>query len=91
MRREADYGTRTYHISFDANLQTMGKPMDAAGLSRLQQEVGVAHALLSALEIQEYTLTPEEWQEFNDFVHELEEQREAQEASGGPVMNQPGY
>lgn len=89
MRREADYGTRTYHISFDANLQTMGKPMDAVGMARLQQEVGVAHALLSALEIEEYTLTPEEMDAFNDFVHELDERRQEQEETSGPVMGQP--
>lgn len=91
MRKEADYGVNLYRIRFDANLQTMGKPMDAAGLARLQQEAGVAHALLSALEIEEYNLTPEEIREFNDYVRELEEQRETQEASDGPVMSQPGY
>jgi len=88
MRREADYGAKLYRVRFDANLQTMGRPMDAVGLMRLQQEVGVAHALLSALEIQEYALTPEEMQDFDDYVRKLEVQREEQEPSDGPVMDQ---
>ena len=88
MRREADYGANVYRVSFDANLQTMGKPIDAAGLTRLQQEVEAVHYLLFELEMQEYSLTPEEWQEFNDFVRKLEEQREAQEQADDPVMGQ---
>lgn len=91
MRKESDYGANLYRVRFDANLQTMGKKLDAAGLMRLQQEAGVAHALLTALEMVPYNLTPEEMREFNDYVRELEEQLEAQEASGGPVMGQPGY
>ena len=86
MRKESDYNAKLYRISFDVSLLTMGQPMDSDGLIRLQQEVGVAHALLSALEIEEYALTPEEMQEFNDFILELEQQREEQEQSGSPGM-----
>ena len=62
--------------------------MAAAGLMRIQQVVGTAHALLLALEMESYDLTPEEMQAFGDFIHEQEEQREAQGQETGPVMGQ---
>lgn len=89
MRQKSDYGARLHQIHFDANLQTMGKPMDAAGLRQLQQEADIAHALLSALEMDEYALTPEEMQEFSEFIHEQERQREVQEEAIGPSMTRP--
>jgi hypothetical protein len=84
MHRTDDYAAKVYRIHFDASLQTMGRPMDASDLRRLQQEIGTKWALLSALEMNDYALTPEEMQEFNDFIHQREEQQ--QEESSGPVL-----
>jgi len=88
MRKEGDYNANLYRIHFDVHLQTMGKPMDSAALEQLQCEVGQAHALLSALEMREYALTPEEMQEFNGYVRNMELLREEQEQTQGPVMGQ---
>lgn len=90
MRKEADYSANLYRIRFDANIQTTGsRPMDSTELMRLQREVGVAHALLTALEMQTYSLTPEEMQAFDDFIREQEELRETQEqASDALAMGQ---
>ena len=90
MRKEGDYNANLYRIHFDVHLQTMGKPMTSAALEQLQCEVGQAHALLTALEMREYALTPEEMQEFNGYVRDLERLREEQEQSDGPVMKGPG-
>lgn len=89
MRKEADYSANLYRIRFDANIQTTGsRPMDSTELMRLQREVGVAHALLTALEMQPYSLTPEEMQAFDDFIREQEELRETQEQADAPAMGQ---
>ncbi len=89
MRRETDFKANLYRIHFDVNIQTTGsRPMDSTELMRLQQEVGVAHALLTALEMQKYSLTPEEMQSFDDFIREQEELRETQEQSDTPITGQ---
>lgn len=89
MRRETDFKASLYRIHFDVNIQTTGsRPMDSTELMRLQQEVGVAHALLTALEMQTYSLTPEEMQSFDDFIREQEELRETQEQSDTPITGQ---
>ena len=85
MRQEADFDSRTYHISFDASLRVDERTMDAAGLMELQQEAGMAHALLLALEMEQYNPTPEDMDAFSAFIH----QREEQEQAGGPVMDRP--
>ena len=85
MRQEADFDSRTYHISFDASLRAEERPMNAAGLMKLQQEAGKAHALLLALEMVQYNPTPEDMDAFGAFIH----QREEQEQAGGPVMDRP--
>ena len=90
MRKEVDFNARFYRIHFDVNLQTMGQPMDAAELLKLQQEIGTKWALLTALEIEQYALTPEEMQEFDGFVREREEQALELEQTQGPVMTQAG-
>lgn len=92
MRRETDYGAKLCRLHFDVTLQATGsRPMNSSELMRLHQEVGVAYALLTALEMETYSLTPEEKQEFDDFVREQEEMREAQEQPDTPVMGQPNY
>ena len=93
MRKEGDYSARVYRIHFDVHLQTMGCPMTSAALSKLEDEVGQAVALLHTLETQEYVLTPEEMQEFDGFVRDLERlhEEQEQEQSNGPVMKPPGY
>jgi len=100
MRKEPDYNAKLYRIHFDASLQTMGKPMDAAALDVLRIEVGRTNALLIALETIDYNLTPEEMQEFDDFIFQREEQEQEQgrelklqpdqepEQTQGPVMGQ---
>lgn len=89
MRRETDFKANLYRIHFDVNIQTTGsRPMNSTELMRLQQEVGVAHALLTALEMQTYSLTPEEMQSFDDFIREQEELHETQEQSDIPITGQ---
>lgn len=88
MRKKADYAANRYWVEFDANLQTMGKPMDATGLKRLCREVSEVYALLASPELQRIEVTPEEMQQFEDYVCEQDRQREAQEQTGGPVMGQ---
>jgi len=92
MRKETDYGAKLYRIHFDVNIQTTGsRPMHSDELMRLQQEVGVAYALLTALEMETYSLTPEEMQKFDDFVREQEELQEIQDQSSVLVMDQTTY
>jgi hypothetical protein len=88
MRKETDFEAGVYRIRFDASLQTMGRPMDSEGLLRLHQEVVAACTLLTVLERNDYSLTPEEMRQFNDFICEQDSQREEQEQeqSAGPVM-----
>lgn len=89
MRRETDFKANLYRIHFDANIQTTGShPMRSTELMHLQREVGVAHALLLALEMETYSLTPEEMQAFDDFIREQEELRETQEQTDAPIMGQ---
>lgn len=89
MRRETDFDANLYRIHFDVNIQTTGsRPMDSTELMRLQREVGVAHALLTALEMQTYSLTPEEMQAFDSFIREQEELRKTQEQADAPIMGQ---
>jgi len=89
MHKESDYHEKLYRIYFTANIQTMGKPLNAYNLFELQREVGQAHALLTALEMQSpFKLSPVEMQEFNGFVREQDRQYEEQEESDDPVMEQ---
>ena len=99
MRKETDFNAKLHRIHFEANLLTMGKPMDADGLAKLQCEVGQVYALLAALETQEYALTPDEMYEFGTYIRDLERMREEQEQeqtqepepqeqTQGPVMGQ---
>jgi len=55
MRKKYDYSAKLIQIQFGANLRTLGCPMDAEGLSRLDQEVSHTLSLLRALEKQKYT------------------------------------
>ena len=88
MNKKSDYSAKLYRISFDVNLRTMGRPMNADGLLELQKEVGIAHALLTALEMQEISLNPVGMQEFNDYIREQDRLYEEQEESDDPVMEQ---
>jgi hypothetical protein len=82
MRREESAGGKLCRIHFDANLQTMGKPMDSAELARLRQEADVTYALVKVLESCDYSLTPEEMNEFNNFIYEMEQSRQQEQADG---------
>lgn len=88
MYKELDLNARLTRITFDANIRKMGGSMNAAGLMRLQQEVGVTHALLLALETETYHLTPDELKQFDDFVRELDAGRLEQQQADGPGLEQ---
>lgn len=68
---------QVYHVHFDARVQTTGHPMDAQGLSKLVQETAQTHALLLALEMQDYTLTPVEYGRFCEQAQQQAEQETA--------------
>ena len=70
MREKADHKTGLCHIGFDANIRTMGHPMDADGLLKLQRETERVHTLLTLLESREFTLTSDEMVELYNTIRQ---------------------
>jgi hypothetical protein len=88
MRWEWDAGARLFHYRFETELIPKREPLSAADMATLRQEAAQTEALLIALSMRDYTLTPEDRHAFEDFIGEMTEQREEQEQSTGPVMGQ---
>lgn len=70
MRNKWDFNTKLCHITFDANIHTMGQPMSADSVLKLQQEINRTHTLLSLLESREFILTPDEMQELHRSIQQ---------------------
>ena len=86
MSREWDAGARSFNYRFSARLIPNREPLTAADMVTLRQEAAQMHALLTALSMRDYTLTPEDKQAFEEFICEMAERREEQEQTTGPVM-----
>lgn len=72
VRSGADYDH--YRITFDAFVRQMGVTMDSGAVSALAEEAGQIHALLSALELQEFQPSLSQFQQFLAGVEQQEEQ-----------------
>lgn len=53
-----------YKITFDAYSRTMGAAMSSGEVMRLIEEAGQIHALLTALEMQEFVPSEQEYRQF---------------------------
>gem|GEM_PF-4534541 len=79
MKRIPDHKNGTYTIKFDANIRTMGHSMTAAGVKRLLDEISRTYNLLASLERQEFIYTPDEIDQFTEYIEQRDEQDETQE------------
>lgn len=74
IRRDMAGGNENHsRIHFDAQIHNSIKPMNADELLGFSREIGQAHALLTALEMQDFTVTPNEYDAFVDYVWQQEE------------------
>ena len=73
MKSEAALDGEYYNIRFEAELKEAGKPLNTEQLMRLVYESGVAYALVHKLSEMEYHPTPQNLEDFNEFVHQQEE------------------
>ena len=81
MRVRPDFEQGRYQITFDAYSRRMGTDMDSAALQKLMAEAGQLHALMTALELQTFRPTAQEYQQFLAGI-------EPQEQETAPMMEQ---
>ena len=84
MRKDAAPAGENYSIQFFAELMEAGKPINPEQLLQLIYESGVAYALTKRLADMEYHPTPQDMENFNDYIL----QREEEIQSEGFGMNQ---
>jgi hypothetical protein len=68
-----------FRVRFNAHLQTMGRPMNADGVLKLQRETARIHELLTLLDSRQCVLTPEEITEFDNSIKQR----------GAPITEKP--
>ena len=84
MKSEAALDGEYNNIRFEAELKEAGKPLNPEQLLRLVFESSVAYALVNKLAEMEYNPTPQNLEDFNEFVHQQEESTQ----TDGFIMNQ---
>jgi hypothetical protein len=82
--------TQKYDVTFGAYARDVGKHMNSDGVYAIAKEAARLYALMAALELElaPFSLTKEEFWQFDDWiaVREAQEQSETQTLPDGPVM-----
>ena len=85
MRSKYDHGAEAYRISFDANLRTMGHPMNSDGVLALQNETVRIQTLLNLLDSREFVLTSDEMEAWYNSLRDSQQQ---EQDAGAPVKDE---
>jgi len=78
LKNKWDYKTGLCSVTFDANIRSMGHPMKADGVLKLQQEINRTHALLNLLESREFVLTQDDMEELYNSIRQRDSVKDTQ-------------